>query len=231
MRAMTAALIIIAAAAAPVQFGRELTPEDMETLAKGEIVKEVKREQGTQHVSWSVGMFDYPPEIMWKVICSLELYDEYMDRTTVSVLLDEDAKNRVVKSGLTDADEVEKLFEGMKPGYRITGPDGVWTVYSYQRNNFPWPVSDRWVLLEITHDDKAMKQSWRWLAGNIEQDYGKWVLKPAPGGKTMGINDIHLDFGVPAPSAFIAFAMSVTLPDTYVYFENMAQDMAKDRTP
>ncbi len=220
------ALMMVAAVSGE---GRKITDEQWTELRKGEIVREVKKEGGTQSGAWSAGFFKHPPALMWKVVCSLELYDEYMDRTTVSVLLDEDAKDRVVKSGLSDADAVEKLFAGMKPDYKKVAPDGKWTVYSYQRNSFPWPLNDRWVLLEITHDDQAMKQTWKRLAGNIKEDHGSWKLAAAEGG-TLAENYIHVDLDIPATGPFTAFAMDVTLPDTYKDFEKMAADMeAKER--
>lgn len=215
-------LLLIAGAG----FARKLSEDELARVRQGEIVREVKKEGGTQSGSWSVGYFKYPPELMWKVLCSLELYDEFMDRTTVSVLLDEGAKNKVLASGSEDADEIEKLFAGMKPGYKKTLPDGKWTVYSYQRNQFPWPLNDRWVLLEITHDDKAMLQTWKRLAGNMKEDYGSWKLEPDQTGGTLATNEIHIDLAIPATGPFTAFAMNVTLPDTYIDFEKMARDMA-----
>lgn len=205
---------------------RQPSAEEWKRLEKGGIVREVRNEGGTQSGAWSAGLFRHPPELMWKVICSLELYDEFMARTTVSVLLDEPTKEKVMKSGLTGADQVEKVFVGNKPGYRRQEPDGKWTVYSYQRNQLPWPVNDRWILLEITHDERAMKQTWKRLAGTIKQDYGSWKLLPDKRG-TLAICDIHLDLDIPATGPFVAYAMDVSLPETYRAFEAMAQHFLK----
>jgi hypothetical protein len=111
----------------------------------------------------------------------------------------------------------------MAPGFRIVSPDGKWTVYSYQRNNFPWPVTDRWVLLEITHDDQAMLQTWLRLAGNIKEDYGSWQVHPDKNG-ALCENNFHIDLDIPATGVFIAFGTEVTLPTTYQAFDNMAKD-------
>lgn len=207
---------------------KKLSDEDWVALNKGEIVKEVKREKGTQSAAWSAGIYNHPPELMWKVITSLERYDEFTERTTVSVNLDEAAKNKVVRSGIMDADEVEKFFEGMKRNYVKKSPGGKWTVYSYQRSQLPWPLNDRWCVLEITHDDKAMKQTWRRLAGNIKEDYGSWELSAVEGGKTLAVNEIHLDLDIPATGPFVAFGMDVSLPDTYRGFEKMARWFIKE---
>jgi len=209
-----------------------LTEADWVKLRQGKLVKSTKREGGTQSMGSGIGLFNYPPDLMWKVICSLELYDEYVDRTTVSVLLDEAAKDRVVAAGDKTADDVEKLFTGMKPGYVKRAPDGKWTVYSYQRNSFPWPANDRWVLLEITHDDASKTQTWRRLVGNIKQDFGSWHVEPAPDdpGKSLGFVEIHVDLALPATGPFTAFAMDVTLPDTYKCFIDVAKDMQANKT-
>jgi len=232
MKSKRMATIVLAAAAlllVAAGIGRDLTEEDWEKLRQKEIVKQVVKEEGSQSASWSAKIVHYPPELMWKVITSLELYDEHMERTTVSVLLDEKTKDKVVESGQEDADEVEELFEGMESGYVKKRDDGTWTVYSYQRNEFPWPVSDRWVLLEITHDDDMMHQSWKRLAGNIMEDYGYWKLSPHEKDSTLAINEIHIDLDIPATGPFTAFAMEVTLPDTYTGFEKMAKAMKDDK--
>jgi hypothetical protein len=206
---------------------RELTKEDLSALQKGEIVKDIFKEEGTQSGSWSVKIVDCKPELFWAAISAFEDFDELIERTTVSVLLDEKIKDKVVAAGDLNADEAELLFSGNKPGYKKTSPDGKWTVYSYQRNEFPWPVSDRWVLLEITHDEKAMIQTWKRLAGNMKEDYGSWKLKPTEDGKTFATNEIHIDLDIPATGPFTAFAMEVTLPDTYTGFEAIAEAINK----
>jgi len=208
---------------------RKLSSAEWTRLRKGEIIREVKNEGGTQSGAWSAGLFNHPPPLMWKVITSLELYSKFIKRTTVSVLLDEQAKNKVLASKTTDANSIEKLFKGMKPGFKRIEPDGRWTVYSYQRNQLPWPVNDRWVLLEITHDDKAMKQSWKRLAGTIKQDFGSWKLSLVDKDKTLAICQIHLDLDIPATGPFVAYAMDVSLPETYRAFENMAQAYLKGK--
>jgi hypothetical protein len=219
-----AVVLLSAAPAAP----RPLTDADWSKLKAGELVKDVQKEGGTQSGAWSAGLYNHPPALMWKVICSLESYPKYMARNTVSKLIDEGAKDRLVAAGDKTADEVEKLFAGMKEGFVKKEADGKWTVYSYQRNSFPWPVNDKWILLEITHDDKTMTQTWHRLAGNIKEDHGSWQLQPVPNDptKTLAINDIHIDLDIPATGPFTAFAMDTTLPDTYKAFEKMAADMA-----
>jgi hypothetical protein len=218
------ALVLLAAAAE-----RQLTNAEWVKLKQGEILKEVKNEGGTQSGAWSAGLWKYSPEVVWKAVSALESYDEYMNRVTVSVLLDEAAKDRVVKSGLTDADQVEKLFAGMKPHWRRDLGGGKYLIYSYQRNQLPWPVNDRWILLEMIHDPATMTQSWKRLVGNIKQDHGSWKISAAPGGGSLGVLNIHLDLDIPATGPFTAFAMGVTLPDTYKGLDVMAADIASGK--
>jgi hypothetical protein len=215
-------LSISGLAAAP-----ELTAEQWALLEKGELVKEVKNEGGTQSGAHSFGLFKHSPATMWKVLVDLEHYDEFIERTTVSALLDEASKDRVVKSTILDAGEIEKLFDQKALGYKRIDGEGKWTVYSYQRNEFPWPVDDRWVLLEISHDDKTMTQKWLRLAGNMKEDFGSWRLYPAKNGATLGECEIHVDLDIPATGPFVSFGMDVTLPDTYKALDVMAQDAEK----
>jgi hypothetical protein len=224
LRFVLPALLALALAAGG---DRKITDAELAQMKQGKVISEVKNEGGTQSGAWSAGLFNHPPALMWKVVCSLESYPKYMARNTVSKNIDEGAKDRLVAAGDKSADEVEKLFADMKPGYVKKQPDGKWTVYSYQRNSFPWPVNDKWILLEITHDDKTMTQTWHRLAGNIKEDHGSWHFEAVPSDpqKTVGINDIHIDLDIPATGPFTAFAMDTTLPDTYKAFEKMAVDL------
>lgn len=206
---------------------RKLTDAEWAQLKKGEIIAEVKNEGGTQSGAWGAGWFKYPPEAMWKAVSSLEQYKGTMDRVTVSVLIDEATKEKVVKSKLTDADQVEKLFVGSQKNWRKDLGGGRYLIYSYQRNSLPWPVNDRWILLEMIHDPATMTQTWKRVVGNIKQDYGSWKMSAAPGGGTLGIVNIHLDLDLTATGPFTAFAMEVSLPETYEGLKRIAARQAR----
>jgi len=207
----------------------ELSEKQWKKLKSGELVSKVWNEGGTQSAGQGYGIFKHPPELLWKAVCSLELYDEFIARTTVSVLIDEKTKDKILKNKLEDADEVEKLFADMERGYRRKAPDGKWTVYSYQRNDLPWPVSDRWVLLEMTHDDDRMRQEWTRLAGNIKEDFGYWQLHRLDNGQTLGEMEIHLDADIPATGLITDYALSVSMPATYEAFEKIAGHLANKK--
>lgn len=210
------------------ELGRELTEADWKALEKGEMLKQVVGEGGTRSGAWSAKIFDRPPEQIWKAIVSLELYDDYVERTTVSVLVGEAVKDKILNGGMADADKIEALFDNMEKGHVKELGGGRWRIYSYQRNELPWPVSDRWVLLEMTHDDEKRLQTWKRLAGNIKEDRGSWEVREVPGekDKCLAINVIHLDLDIPATGPFTAYAMDKTLPDTYASFEKIAAHLA-----
>ena len=217
--------------AAPPFMSEPLSPTNRIRLDRGEIIRQCDREQGTQSAGYSLGIYHVPIEVMWQALVSLPLYDKFVERTTVSVLLDEKTKDRVVKSGLSDADQVEKLFAGNDPNFSKPDPAHPERiiVYSYQRNTFHW-INDRWVLLEMNHDPKNHIQTWKRLAGNIRQDYGIWSLEPYGKDQTLGILEIHVDLAIPATGPFVSFAMDRTLPDTYRGFEAIARHLLKEKT-
>ncbi len=216
----------------PAMAQRELTQEDWQAIREGEIVRESNPEGGTQNRGWAVGVFDVPIDVMWQALISLELYDEFTERTTVSVLLDPKTKEKVVKQNPWDADDAEKLFKGNTPGFVLTDPDNPdrFTIYSYQRNSFPWPISDRWVLLEMQHDNSTHTQTWRRIAGNMKEDYGSWVLEPYRENQTLGHMQIHVDLAIPATGPFTNFAMNLTLPDTFESFEAIGKHLMQNKT-
>ncbi len=222
-------LLLVSSASAGVDVLPELSEKQWKKLKSGELVSKVWNEGGTQSAGRGYGIFKHPPELLWKAVCSLELYDEFIARTTVSVLIDEKTKDKILKNKLEDAKEVEKLFADMERGYKRKAPDGKWTVYSYQRNDLPWPVSDRWVLLEITHDDDRMRQEWTRLAGNIKEDFGYWQLHRLDNGQTLGEMEIHLDANIPATGLITDYALSVSMPATYEAFEKIAGHLANKK--
>lgn len=216
-------------ASATVESEPKFAKEEWARLKAGKQVTKVWSEGGTQSAGKGYGIFKLPPDIIWKAICSLELYDEFIERTTVSVLVDEKVKDKILKDNIQDADDVEKLFKEMKPGGKRMDPGGKWTVYSYQRNKLPRPVSDRWVLLEITHDDKQMRQTWKRLAGNIKEDFGYWQLYPIENGHTLAENEIHLDVNIPAARLITDYALAISLPATYQSLEKIAEYLDKKK--
>jgi hypothetical protein len=225
---MLAIIGLVMVFSAVVSAELKLTDEQWTQVRAGKIVKKVWKEKGTQSGAWSVKQFKHSPEMMWKVISSLESYDKYMDRCTVSRNLDQKTRDAIVKQNMTDPEEIQKLFPQMQSGYKRVDPDGTWTVYSYQRNKFPWPLVDRWILLEITHDDKIMKQYWHRLAGNIKEDHGSWQVFPDKNG-ALCENDFHIDLDIPATGPFVSFGTEVTLPATYDAFDKMADDFEKKK--
>lgn len=215
--------------AAPPFMSQPLTPENRARLDQGEIIRQCEREPGTQSAGYAIGVFQVPLETMWPALVSLPLYDEFVERTTVSVLLDEKTKAQVVASGLDNADAVEKLFVGNDPNFSKPDPANPehTIVYSYQRNTFPWPVSDRWVLLEMNHDPQNHIQTWKRLAGNIREDHGVWRLLSYGPDRTLGYLEIHVDLAIPATGFFTDFAMNLSLPETYRGFENIGRALLK----
>jgi|GEM_PF-2513516 len=209
---------------------RDLTTEELDVLQRGEILRECVREQGTQAKGRGVGLFDAPVELVWKVLTDLEHYDEMMAQTTVSVLVDQTTRDRVIQLGPVSADEVEKLFIKNRPGFVLYDPEdpSQFTVYSYQRNDFPWPLGDRWCLLEIRHDSSTYTQTWRYLAGNMKNDFGTWRLRALGENQTLGWLVIHVDMGIPATGPFMKYAMSLTMPDTFNAFRRRARELMKD---
>ena len=226
LRFVLPALLVLALAAAGE---RQITDAEWAQLKQGKIVSAVKNEGGTLSGAWAAGWFNYRPEVMWKAVSSLELYKGTMDRVTVSVLIDEATKDKVVKSGLTDADQVEKLFAGSQKNWRKDLGGGKYLIYSYQRNALPWPANDRWILLEMIHDPATMTQSWKRLCGNIKEDHGSWKMSAAPGGGTLGVLDIHLDLDLMATGPFTAYGMEVSLPDTYAGLKKIAAIQSRQK--
>ena len=95
--------------AAPPFMTQPLSPANRTRLEHGELIRQCEREQGTQSAGYGLGVFHAPIDGMWQALISLPLYDKFVKRTTVSVLLDEKTKDRVVSSKLEEADAVEKL--------------------------------------------------------------------------------------------------------------------------
>lgn len=224
---MNIAIALLLAVSSPAFMEKPLDPAYKDRLEAGEIIRECQREKGTQSVGYAIGLFNAPIDVMWQALADLEQYDEFVERTTVSVLIDEATALKAKQLGPVAAEPVEALFPKSVPGFRKPDPavPGGYVVYSYQRNDLPWPASDRWIILEMAHDPAHYRQSWTRVAGNIQEDHGVWQLIPYGPKRTLGVLEIHMDLALPATGMFVDYAMNLSLPETYAGFEAIAKSL------
>lgn len=183
-------------------------PEALSTLQSGETWAQVqfKKDDPVAYMAFRV-WFNYPPEIIWQNLRDInkwkEIHDNYRDSRTLSK-----KQAMLIK---------EKLPKHYNDVYPLIGPESfpsnhnrqkgeVWQTYAFQVLNLPFPLKDRWNVIEITNDETEFEEGkyhyqYHLIAGNFNKLKGYWKLIPVPGkpGWTEYRGEYEADAGVSVP--------------------------------
>jgi len=196
-----------------------------ERLARGEVV--VTRlpagEQGTLG-GRSQGVVRAPIERVWTVLNESNEFENYMPNYLVSWLIDRSVQPEVVCRGEWHRGELERLLAG----HRLGGWLGD-TVLFYNVLDVPFPVSDRWYLLEMWRDHESHTIGWNQLVGNLRMTHGSWELLPWAAGQTLATYTTVSIPGISLPRFFLDIGLNRSLPGVIRGLRNrvMAQNPAK----
>src|SRR5262249_42195390 len=131
----------------------EMSPEErLDNLRKGEILTNggylKKGVWGEMD-----GVVQAPPKIVWTLFIQANAWKNYrLPELADSRAISDDVAEK--SSGLKKVDEFYKLvgnqvfdpLEGQKLG-------GVWTNYTFQYYDLPWPVSNKWIVVKNINDE------------------------------------------------------------------------------
>ncbi|MBM3267652.1 MAG: SRPBCC family protein [Candidatus Sericytochromatia bacterium] len=79
--------------------------------------------------------------------------------------------------------------------------------------DFPWPMPDRWVLLDFRLDEAGRRFTWTRLDGTVKRYRGALRLAPWPGNRTVMEFDGLIDPGFPfLPNWLMAYFTAQSLP-------------------
>jgi hypothetical protein len=79
--------------------------------------------------------------------------------------------------------------------------------------DFPWPLPDRWVLLDFKLDPESRTFTWRRVDGSVRRYQGRTRLAPWPGNRTVMEFDGMIDPGFPfLPNWLLSYFTAQSLP-------------------
>lgn len=221
LRFLSAAfLLIVSALCASHAFAKtEATPEEvLGRLRSGEILTD----GGSLNKGvWAAmeGVVDAPPKAVWQLFIQANDWKNYKLPHMIDCrAVDEPVLNETLNA--KRADDVYKVL-----GDRVIDPltprkpGAEWTNYTFQYFNMPWPVSDRWYILQNFADETSgakgiYKTSWQSRAGNVKFLKGELHLEPFEGDrKTHLTYRVEVDLGTPVPRFLIRYGVKKSLPE------------------
>jgi hypothetical protein len=196
-----------------------------ERLARGEVV--VTRlpagERGTLG-GRSQGVVRAPIERVWTVLNESNEFENYMPNFRASWLIDRLVQPEVACRGDWQRGDLERLIAG----HRLADWPGD-TVLFYNVLDMPFPVSDRWYLLEMWRDRELHTIGWSQLVGNLRTTHGSWELSPWAAGQTLATYTTVSNPGISLPRFFLDIGLNQSLPGVIRGLRNrvMAQEPGK----
>jgi hypothetical protein len=178
-------------------------------LARGEIVvtrlpAAHKGELGGR----SQGVIAAPLDRVWAVLNRSGEFADYMPNFLVSWLVDRAAMGDVEPGRRWQRTELEEAVAE----HRLADWPGD-TVLFYNVLDMPFPVSDRWYLLEMTRDTAEHSIRWSQLVGNLKSTDGSWQLVPwLDGMHTLATYTTVSDPGIALPGFVLDVGLSQSLP-------------------
>ncbi|MCX6841979.1 MAG: hypothetical protein NTX53_06860 [candidate division WOR-3 bacterium] len=199
----------LAALACLLAAGSAVAATAEERLARGEIVvtrlpAAHKGVLGGQ----SRGVVAAPLDRVWAVLNRSCEFADYMPNFLESWLIDRAAMADVGERHSWQRDQLEVTMEE----YRLVDWPGD-TVLFYNVLDMPFPVSDRWYLLEMTREPAEHLIRWSQLVGNLKSTDGSWQLVPwLDTGHTLATYTTISEPGIELPGFILDIGLNQSLP-------------------
>lgn len=164
----------------------DLTQEEQERLAKGEVIVHFKAVRGPIKEGTAIGVVDAPPERVFRMVTDNENFEQFMPYVKQS--------------------DVERIAEGSIINYQYFDfplPIGD----RYYKLHILRAV-------ENTNTGRVFRSTWTYVkgSGNIKETYGSWTLKEYGQGKTLVTYVCCTDPGGRLPKWALNMATKISLP-------------------
>jgi uncharacterized protein YndB with AHSA1/START domain len=164
----------------------ELTQNEQEQLANGEVIVYLKAVRGPIKEGTAMGVVEAPPEKVFRVVTDNEDFEQFMPYVKQS--------------------EVERLTEASIINYQYLDfpfpiGDRYYKLHILRR-------------IENTNKGKVLKSTWTYVkgSGNIKDTYGSWILEEYGQGKTLVTYVVCTDPGGSLPKWALNMATKISLP-------------------
>jgi len=180
-----------------------------ERLARGEIVvTRLPAAHRGELGGRSQGVIAAPLDRVWAVLNRSGEFADYMPNFLASWLVDRTAIGDIEPGRRWQRAELEEAVAE----YRLADWPGD-TVLFYNVLDMPFPVSDRWYLLEMTRDKAAYLIGWNQVIGNLKSTAGSWQLAPRLDGRhTLATYTTVSEPGIALPGFVLDMGLTQSLP-------------------
>lgn len=170
---------------------------------------------------WAVmdGVVEAPPEVVWRLFIHANDWRRY----GLPDLIDCRAIDEGILDQVKDKKKVEAVYEAL--GNRVIDPvasrlsRSKWTNHTFQYFNMPWPVSDKWYIIQNFADETRsaegiFKTTWENRAGNVRTMKGELALEPFEGSekRTLLHYRVEVDPGSAIPRFLLKYGVKKSLP-------------------
>lgn len=187
-----------------------------ERLARGEIVvKRLPAAHKGELGGRSQGVIAAPLDRVWAVLNRSGEFADYMPNFLASWLIDRSVQPEVICRGDWHRGQLERLLAV----HRLGDWSGD-TVLFYNVLDMPFPVSDRWYLLEMWRDRETYTIGWNQLVGNLKTTRGSWELSPWAYGQTLATYTTVSIPGIALPRFLLEIGLNQSLPEVIRGLQN-----------
>jgi hypothetical protein len=197
--------------ASPLLAQGPLEEATQRAVASGRIVVLTPRPPAPDLVGGTaLGLVDAPVDATWEALNDFNHYATFMPRVRVAHLVDAAAWTQVAARAPWERGALEALLVH----HPLDRPQDE-RFFFYNVLDAPFPVRDRWYLLEMRRDLSAHTLRWTLVAGNLKATQGGWTLRPWPADprRTLAEYTSYSDTGLPLPAFVLRAGLTQTLPD------------------
>jgi hypothetical protein len=187
-----------------------LDAHDRAQLESGQILFRRVRSPSRNVIGGIVmGVIDAPADAVWKALNDFNRFETFMPRISTSFLVDQLALQELEKQASWKRDDLESVITRYRQEQIAAD-----VFYFYNVLDMPWPIRDRYYLLEMTRERTNRRLLWHLVVGNVRFAEGSWSLEVWGGdnSRTLALYASHFNPGVALPRFVLRVAVDKTLP-------------------
>ncbi len=157
-----------------------------------------------------MGVIDAPIDQVWMVLSDYNHFYQFLPRLPVTFIVDKKAVDEINQKLHWEREELEAVLDQYRLNEVMSD-----TVYFYNVLDMPFPVGDRWYLLEMVRFPAQYTVRWRMVLGNMVINDGMWELSPCSNNEfqTLAAYTTCSDSGIELPRFIVNMGLKKSLPD------------------
>ena len=184
--------------------------------------------KGEPSLVHAVGTIVGNSDDVWENMIRFNDYASFMPRVIDSFFISQEGIQAIQAAGTRNASRLRSVAQR----YKVEGDrkkNGVWSGFVFMVINTPFPVENRWYILNVTQDETqaavhTYKRCWNLVEGNIEAAEGCWQVQPdAIKGKSLLTYQDHVNPGGKVPEWIARMGATKTVPEMFESLEKVAK--------